>query len=133
MKSPYTLLLTAGVFMFFLTSCDKESNALPDKYEFEGEWLWVETTFGWSPPLSPVSLGNSLSLIIDHTTYSLLVNDVVTDQWDYEFKIDTSHFGTPIEYILLETGMRYNVRVDSVNLQLYDQWIDGASWHYIRK
>jgi len=78
-------------------------------------------------------LGHSLSLIIDHSTYTMLADDVVTDQFEYEFMTDTSNFGTLIEYILLETGMRYNVHVDSINLVLDDNWIDGAVWRYVRK
>ena len=132
MKKLITLFLTLSVFMC-LTSCEKESIVAPNTYEFEGEWSWIETTSGWSPPLNPDSLGHSLSLIIDHTTYSTLVDDVLTDQWSYEFKTDTNNFGTPIEYIMLETGKRYNIIVDSVNLVLYDEWIDGASWYYVRK
>ena len=134
MKTLFTLSLTIGLFMFLLTSCEKESNIVPAPYEFEGEWIWVETTSGWSAPLNPDSLGHSISLIIDHTKYSMLVDNMVTNQWNYEFKTDTSNFGTPIESILLETGKQYFITtVDSANLVLNDGWIDSSVWHYVRK
>jgi len=122
-----------GLLICLLISCEKESNVVPDPYEFEGEWIWVETTSGWGAPLNPDSLGHSISLIIDHTKYTMLVDNVISNQWTYEFKTDTSNFGTPIESILLESGKQYYITVDSVNLELWDGWIDGAIWHYVRK
>jgi len=134
MKNLMALLLTIGCSILFLSACEKESNVVPKPYAFEGEWIWVETTFGWSPPLNPDRLGHSLSLIIDHSNYTMLTDDVITDQLTYEFKTDTSNFGTPIESILLETGKQYYIRtVDSVNLVFDDGWFDGPVWHYVRK
>jgi hypothetical protein len=134
MKIIFTIILTISLFMCLLTSCEKESSVVPKPYEFEGEWIWVQTTFGWSPTLNPDSIGHSLSLIIDHTKYTMLTDEVITDQLTYEFKTDTSNFGAPIESILLETGKQYYIRaVDSVNLVFDDGWYDGPVWYYVRK
>ena len=134
MKILFTLSLTISLFMCLLTSCEKESIVLPKPYEFEGEWIWVKTTSGWSPPLNPDSIGHSLSLIIDHTTYTMLTDDMITDQLSYEFKTDTNNFGTLIESILLETSKQYYIQtVDSVNLILNDGWTDSSVWHYVKR
>ena len=134
MKNLMVLFLTISICICFLTACEKESNVVPNKYKFEGEWSWVKTTFGWSAPLYPDSLGHSPSLIIDHSDYTMLTDDVITDRLKYELKMDTNNFGNIIEYILLETGKRYNIYyVDSVNLVLDENLIDGAVWYYVRK
>lgn len=134
MKKLFTLSLTISLLICLLSSCEKEPTIVPTPYAFEGEWIWVETTSGWSAPLNPDSIGHSISLKIDHTKYTMLVDNVVTNEWTYEFKTDTSNFGTPIESILLETGKQYYIRtVDSVNLILDDGWTDSSVWHYVRK
>jgi glucan-binding YG repeat protein len=46
---------------------------------------------------------------------------------------DITIFGTPIESILLETGKQYYFTLDSVNLELWDGWIDGDVWYYVKK
>ena len=128
MKTLFTLSLSISLLMCLLSSCEKESIVAPIPYDFEGEWIWVKTTSGWADPLYPESLGHSISLIIDHTKYSMLVDNVVSNRWNYEFQTDTNNFGTIIESILLETGKQY-----SVNLVLDDGWADSSVWHYVRK
>jgi hypothetical protein len=81
MKSLLILILPVSLFICFLTSCDKELNVVPEPYKFEGEWIWVETTSGWAAPLNPDSFGHSISLIIDHSKYSMLVDNVVANLW----------------------------------------------------
>ena len=133
MKNRFNSIMIIIVFMCMISSCEKESNVVPDKYAFEGEWNWIETTSGWSPPINPENLGHSISLIIDHTTYTMLVDDMFSEELSYEFKTDTNHFGSIIEYIKLEDGKRFNVYVDSTNLVLSDNLFDGNSWVYVRK
>jgi hypothetical protein len=130
MKSLLFLLLPISLCTCFLTSCEKESS---EPYAFEGEWIWVETTSGWGPQLNPDKLGHSISLIIDHSKYTMLVDNVISNEWTYEYKTSTSPSGTISESILLETNVQYFITVDSVNLELWDGWIDGDVWHYVRK
>lgn len=134
MKTRLALTLISSLFICLFTSCEKEINIVPTPYAFEGEWKWIKTTSGWAHPIYPDSIGHTLSLIIDHTTYTMLTDDMITDQLAYEFKTDTNHFGTLIESILLESGKQYYIQTaDSVNLILNDGWIDGSVWYYVRK
>lgn len=133
MKNRFNSIMIIIVFMGMISSCEKEEIVAPGKYEFEGEWSWIETTSGWSPPINPENLGHSISLIIDHTTYTMLFDNMFSEEWSYEFKTDTNHFGSVIEYIKLEDGTRFNVHVDSNNLVLSDNLFDGNSWVYVRK